>query len=149
MPWRNGFQAHAHSATKSKLEGKHFSTLLPHKTVAIKAGLGWIGKCALLVTKKFGSAIRLTTVLTDADLPVADSVQKSLCDDCLECVKFCPCGAPKGNSWQPGMAREDFFDANACYLQTRKWMKERDLNKHICGICIAVCPWTKKYVKTC
>ncbi|MBC8184585.1 epoxyqueuosine reductase [candidate division KSB1 bacterium] len=142
----NGFQAHAHSVTKSKLKGKQLSTQLPHKTVATKAGLGWIGKCALLVTKEFGSAIRLTTVLTDANLPVADSVEKSLCGDCVECVKYCPGSAPTGNNWQVGMIREEFFDANACYLQTRKWMKERKLNKHICGICIAVCPWTEEYL---
>ena len=30
------------------------STPLPHKTVATRAGIGWIGKCALLVTSDFG-----------------------------------------------------------------------------------------------
>jgi len=141
-----GYQAEALSATKSKLSGKQLSTQLPHKTVATKAGLGWIGKCALLVTKEFGSAIRLTTVLTDTNLPVGNSVQTSLCGDCVECVKFCPGNAPTGNNWQPGMEREELFDAGACYRQTKKWMKERNLNKYICGICIAVCPWTEKYL---
>ena len=140
-----GYKAQPHSATKSKLKGSQLSTQLPHKTVATKAGLGWIGKCALLITKEFGSAIRLTTVVTDANLPAADSVQKSLCGECVECVKDCPGNAPTGNNWQVGMDREELFDANACYRQTRKWMKERELNKHICGICIAVCPWTEKY----
>ncbi|MCL2254578.1 MAG: hypothetical protein FWC09_09055 [Lachnospiraceae bacterium] len=34
------------------------NTILPHKTVATRAGIGWIGKCALLVTEKYGSAGR-------------------------------------------------------------------------------------------
>lgn len=34
---------------------KVYTTRLPHKTVATRAGLGWIGKSALLVTKQYGS----------------------------------------------------------------------------------------------
>ena len=33
------------------------NTALPHKTIATRAGIGWIGKSALLVTTKYGSAI--------------------------------------------------------------------------------------------
>jgi len=39
-----------------------------HKTAATLAGLGWIGKCALLVTPDFGPAVRWASVLTDAPL---------------------------------------------------------------------------------
>ena len=52
---------------------------LPHKTVATRAGIGWIGKCALLVTEKYGSAIRLTTVLTDMDLETDQPINGSKC----------------------------------------------------------------------
>ena len=40
---------------------KH-TTYLPHKTLATLSGIGWIGKCALLVTQKYGSAIRLNSI---------------------------------------------------------------------------------------
>ncbi|MCL2617166.1 MAG: epoxyqueuosine reductase, partial [Defluviitaleaceae bacterium] len=43
-------------------------TLLPHKTVATRAGLGWIGRCAMLVTPEYGSMVRISTILTDAPL---------------------------------------------------------------------------------
>ena len=142
----NGFQAQALPATKGKLKGKQLSTPLPHKTVATIAGLGWIGKCALLVTKQFGSAIRLTSVLTNAALPEGDPIHNSQCGECYECLTFCPAKAPTGKNWQAGIEREDLFDAPACYRQTRKWMKERNLDRHICGICIVVCPWTEKYI---
>lgn len=44
----------------------NFISDLPHKTVATRAGLGWIGKSALLISEDFGGALRLTSVLTDA-----------------------------------------------------------------------------------
>lgn len=31
---------------------ENLMTILPHKTVATKSGLGWIGKCALLVIRE-------------------------------------------------------------------------------------------------
>src|SRR4030043_1250439 len=55
------------------------STKLPQKTVATRAGLGWVGKCTLLITKKYGSAIRLATVLTAAPLAAGQSINESLC----------------------------------------------------------------------
>jgi epoxyqueuosine reductase QueG len=34
----------------------------PHKTAATCAGLGWVGKCALLITPEYGPRLRLGTV---------------------------------------------------------------------------------------
>ena len=45
------------------------TTPLPHKKIAILAGLGWIGKNNLLVTQEYGSALCMCTVLTNAPLP--------------------------------------------------------------------------------
>jgi len=45
-------------------------------------------KCALLITKRFGSAIRLTTVLTDATLNCDTPIDDSLCGDCMDCVQI-------------------------------------------------------------
>ncbi len=126
---------------------KYFVTPLPHKTVATRAGVGWIGKCALLVTKAFGSAVRLTTILTNADLPTAAAVNESQCGDCCACVKVCPARAPSGKHWQVGMDRDMFFDAFACCHLTEKWMTKRHLEHRICGMCIAACPWTQRYLR--
>ena len=56
---------------------------LPHKTVAALAGLGWISKSSLLITPQFGSAIRITSVLTD--MPLKTTHYKY----------WCQCGACK------------------------------------------------------
>ena len=124
---------------------------LPHKTVATKASLGWIGKSALLITKRYGAAIRLATVLTDADLDVADPVEQSMCGDCLDCVDHCPAKAIKGNNWQLRAPRDSIYDAFACCetainLSQRAGIQSPLGRVVICGICINVCPWTQKYI---
>ncbi len=120
---------------------------LPHKTVATRASLGWIGKCALLVTEKFGSAIRLTAVLTNAELPTATAVNESRCNTCSICVNACPGQAASGASWNVGKHRDEFFDAAVCRRAARAQAAKINVQNTICGRCIAVCPWTQKYLK--
>jgi len=124
---------------------------LPHKTVATKAGLGWIGKSALLITKKYGAAIRLATVLTDADLNVAIPTEQSMCGDCRECVDHCPAKAIKGNNWKLGAPRDSIYDAFTCCETAMNLSKRAGIHSSlgrvvICGICVNVCPWTQKYL---
>ena len=123
-------------------------TTLPHKTVATRAGIGWIGKCALLVTKEYGSAIRLSSILTDAPLETALAVNKSRCGDCMACSNACPGGVVSGELWRVGLCRDEFFDSVKC----RKTALERSLlgfggNITICGKCIEVCPFTQNYLR--
>lgn len=123
------------------------STPLPHKTIATRAGIGWIGKCALLVTKTFGSAIRLTSVLSDVELPTADPIDISYCGDCIDCVEICRSDAPSGQNWSVGICRDSFFDAHACRRNAREMTLTRiGIHKSLCGMCIPVCPWTEKYI---
>jgi len=82
------------------------SASLPHKTAAVLAGLGWIGRCDLLVTEAYGSAVRLATVLTDAGLPVGAPLDDGKCDRCTACVDSCPARAVYGREWQPGISRD-------------------------------------------
>lgn len=124
---------------------------LPHKTVATKAGLGWIGKSALLITKEYGPAIRLASVLTDADLDTAEPIEQSMCGDCHDCVDHCPAKAIKGNNWQLGSSRDSIYNAFACCetainLSTQAGIHSPIGRVVICGICINVCPWTQKYI---
>ncbi len=142
---RSGFRAVAAEVTVDELDMETLATALPHKTVATRAGLGWIGRCALLVTKHYGSAVRLTSVLTDAPLPVGAPVEESRCGKCGECVEACPAGAPSGQDWRAGGRREDFFDAFACYKTAQELAGQKGIAHTICGICIAVCPHTKRY----
>jgi len=143
---RNGCDAKSLSATYDHNPAT-LSTPLPHKTVATRAGLGWIGKCALLVTREFGSALRITTVLIDTEIAVGQPVNTSMCGECITCVAACPSHAPSGKNWQPDLPRDSFYNAFACRSTSRELaMKNIGIRETICGRCIAACPWTKKYV---
>ncbi|MEN6357700.1 MAG: 4Fe-4S double cluster binding domain-containing protein [Armatimonadota bacterium] len=123
------------------------STPLPHKTAATRAGLGWIGKCCLLVTEEYGPAVSLMTVHTDAPLTVASPIDNSRCGDCMACAKACPVNAPSGKNREKGMARESFFDALTCYQKIEAGRREFGFELYICGMCIAACPYTQEYIK--
>jgi len=100
-------------------------TKMPHKTVAVNAGLGWIGKSALLVTKEYGSA----------------------CGTCLICTEACPAKAISGRLWSPDLDRDEFFSPLPCQKKARELTKERVHEEAtICGKCIEVCPYTQKYL---
>lgn len=138
-------------AIKPTVEGKDLdyktlTTSLPHKTVARLAGLGWIGKSALLITEEYGAAVRFATVLTDAEFEVAKPLSALSCGDCRKCVESCPAKAISGRNWELGLEREAIYDAFACYDTARKLSKKISLPSTICGICVNACPWTQKYI---
>ncbi|MGB7062762.1 MAG: 4Fe-4S double cluster binding domain-containing protein [Candidatus Zixiibacteriota bacterium] len=143
-----GYKAVSKKPTHAGIDPKTQSTALPHKTVATRAGLGWIGKCALLVTEEYGSAIRISTVLTDAPLEASAPVDDSLCGDCTLCVESCPGKAPSGKNWKVGLHRDSFFDVFACERAAReRGMTKLGIDDTICGICISICPWTIGYIE--
>jgi epoxyqueuosine reductase QueG len=144
---QHGFRANPRMATDEDIDWIELTTPLPHKTVATRAGMGWIGKCGLLVTNEFGSAIRMTVVFTDAYLEGATPIGTSYCGDCKECVTQCPADAATGEDWNKRMSREEYYDAHACHERINQYQIERGLGAKICGICIGVCPFTKKYVR--
>ena len=123
-------------------------TDLPHKTVATRAGLGWIGKSALLVTPQYGPAVRISSLLTDAALDTGEPTDTSKCGSCIACVKHCPGKAISGKLWNVSMDRDAFFDASACRKAARALSAAR-LNEEItlCGKCIEVCPYTRRYLR--
>ncbi len=110
--------------------------IFPHKTAATQAGLGWIGKTALLVTPAFGPRIRLATVFTDLELPADEPVVEGRCGACRRCVDACPASAGRDVTWSAGMTRDELYREKACEHQLEEF---GDVGE-VCGICIAVCP---------
>jgi len=60
------------------------------KRLAQLAGLGNYGKNALIINPVYGPWIRLTPVLTNAELIPDEPFERDLCGDCEECLKACP-----------------------------------------------------------
>jgi len=143
---KNGYRVRLVGPTTENWDKKTLSAEFPHKTAATRAGLGWIGKCALLVTREYGSALRMCTVLTDAPLPVGEPVEQSFCGTCVECRRACPVSAPTGKEWAPGISREDLIDIGACHDKAKTFSDAAELGHTICGICMVACPWTRAYI---
>jgi epoxyqueuosine reductase len=133
-------------AASVRTDPVHIKGDFPHKTAATRAGLGWIGRHCQLITRKFGSWVRLGTVFTDMALPCGPTMEKNFCGRCTRCVGACPAKALKGNAWHPGLPRNAMLDARAC----DQWKKEHYFQYHKghnCGICSAVCPYGLKALK--
>jgi len=142
-----GYRAYPQTVAATKEYGI-FRTIMPHKTVALRAGLGWIGKSALLVTEQYGSAVRLTSVLTDAPIECGSAMTNPRCGGCMICTNACPGKAISGQIWDIGKGRDEYFDAAACRKKARE-ISAASLGKTItlCGKCIEVCPYTQNYIK--
>ena len=148
----HGIEALAVPATVDdrELDGSYFETLrykVSHKMTATRAGLGWIGKTDLLVTRRFGPRVRLATVLTTEPVTApGEPIDESLCGPCLVCVNACPASAATGLAWFAGIDRDRFYNAFICRDYCRMISKERlDKEISLCGLCIAVCPKGRKH----
>ena len=142
-----GFHAVANTTDTVKTD-ENWRSPLPHKTVAVYAGLGWIGKNCLLITERYGGAVRLSSLLTDAPLPFDAPVEKSRCGGCSACVERCPAKAFTGATWTPGIEREKLFDWKRCYPEQLRRMKQATgIETDLCGLCFAVCPYTQRYLR--
>lgn len=120
-----------------------FAGLFPHKTAAVAAGLGTIGRSALFLSDRFGPRVRLATVLTDLDLsegfrPVSTA---NPCANCNACVKACPAMAISGLDFATGGTA--ILDRNACSAHMKQAYQKIGRGA-VCGICISVCPAGKK-----
>ncbi len=133
----------------SSNSGKYLKSLsydISHKMVATRAGLGWIGKTDLLISKKFGPRLRLVTILLDRDPgTTAIPIDKSKCGKCNICVEKCPAHAANGILWNIKVHRDNFFNAFKCREKCGELAKQRlNVDEHICGLCVSVCPIGKK-----
>ncbi len=143
----NGYQAYANT-TKVVKKDENWCTPLPHKTVATQAGLGWIGKNCLLVTKEYGSAIRLSSLLTDAPLPADIPINESQCGGCTVCVRSCPAKALTGVLWNTTTKRDELLHKETCKkMQIQRMKQATGIETDLCGLCFAVCPFTQRYIK--
>ena len=110
------------------------------KPMAMRAGLGWIGKHTNLVSRHFGSWLFLGEVFTTLDLP-PDAPELDHCGSCDRCLRVCPTGAlPEPYRIEPRRC--------ISYLTIEhKGSVDDDLKSAMgnriygCDDCLAVCPW--------
>jgi epoxyqueuosine reductase len=117
---------------------------------AVMAGLGEMSRANRLITPEFGPMVRIFKLITDLPVAIDKPINAGImefCWHCKKCAEACPAGAlsfddeptwgPRGDWNSPGH-RAYFEDSVKCYTY---WQEEASSN---CGICFAVCPFSKK-----
>lgn len=69
------------------------NVMIDFDDAAVRAGLGEIGYCGMLLTPEFGPRQRIQIILTDAELEPDPLLSQEVCDRCRAHVEFCPLGA--------------------------------------------------------
>jgi epoxyqueuosine reductase len=115
------------------------SVPLTERALAVRAGLGFIGKNHMFIHPTLGPQVFLGEVVTTASL-VPDDPVAGVCISCGRCVRMCPTGA---------LEADGQFDARKCisYLTIEhKGTIEPELAKKVgnrvfgCDQCVSVCP---------
>ncbi len=118
------------------------SAPIMERSLAAKAGIGWVGKHSLILNRNAGSWFFLGELLIDLPLPV-DKPQEEQCGRCVACITTCPTGA---------IVAPYTVDARRCisYLtielegaipeEFRPLMGNRIYG---CDDCQLICPWNR------
>ena len=137
------------TVSTSELDSVYSKTLrtdLSHKMVATRAGLGWIGKTDLFISRELGPRLRLVSILLKTPVKSKSKpIDISRCGNCNICVDICPSKAANGKLWDITVDREAFYDPWKCRNQCAEFGRNRlGLDVRICGICVAACPIGQK-----
>ncbi|GAB4334756.1 MAG: tRNA epoxyqueuosine(34) reductase QueG [Calditrichia bacterium] len=127
-------------------EGRIFVDSFPimEKPLAVKAGLGWIGKNTCFIIKKKGSWYHLGGILLNLPLKPDEPLTEDFCGSCHRCMDACPTGA---------LLSAGEMDARRCisYLTiehhgeiTTELVDKMGNLIFGCDICQIVCPWNRK-----
>ena len=108
------------------------------RAAAVRAGIGWFGKNANVLTREYGSWVLLGELITTLELEPDRPLRKN-CGACVECIAQCPTGAigPDGR-----------VDARRCISDLtqlkspipREWRKAIGNRIWGCDDCQTVCP---------
>ena len=109
--------------------------------VAQRAGIGFIGKNGLVISKEFGSYMFLGELITNLDIEPDQPVDYD-CGDCNRCVTACPTSCLIGDGTMNAKRCLSFQtqDKGIMDLEFRKKIKTVIYGCDICQIC---CPYNK------
>ncbi|MFH1017984.1 MAG: tRNA epoxyqueuosine(34) reductase QueG [Pseudomonadota bacterium] len=155
---RYGWGADYHKAVKERLEilagwiasrvQKDFRYVahvdtgpVMERSLARRAGVGWVGKNALVMSEETGSYIVLGELVTTLDLP-NDTPATDRCGTCTKCIDACPTQA---------LVEPYLLDANRCIsyqtIENRRGPLPSAVSEKLsgwvagCDACQEVCPW--------
>ena len=128
------------------VEGRVFVDTAPvlDRAWAVQAGLGWIGKNSMLISRHHGSFVFIGEIITNLELDYNTVPESDFCGSCTRCIEACPTGAINLNRT---------IDARKCIsyltIENREEIPETyhdQMENRVfgCDICQDVCPWNRK-----
>lgn len=99
---------------------------ISQKVLAHLAGLGWIGRSNLLVTRAHGAQVRIGTIFTSTDLEATASPSEDSCGSCQACIPVCPAAAISISRYDVSACRTVVCDSKGDY-------------RTFCGLCMQAC----------
>lgn len=111
---------------------------------AKNAGLGWIGKNAILINPKAGSYVFLGEIIIDVELEY-DVPIKERCGTCTLCINACPTNAIVEPYKLDATKCITYHTVNKRSIEIPQDVVEKlDKKIYACDACQVVCPYNKK-----
>lgn len=123
------------------------SNTLPERYIAYLAGIGFIGRNNMLITKKYGSYVFLGEIITDLYIACKDCRTFSQikeyeeCGDCQICYGECPSKSINVNKINPNICLS--------YITQKKEISDKEIsllkgNVFGCDFCQLKCPYNER-----
>lgn len=123
------------------------SNALPERYIAYLAGVGFIGRNNMIITKKYGSYIFLGEIITDLDIVCEDQRDFSEipkyteCNQCDQCIKECPTKSINKSRSNPNICLS--------YITQKKDISDKEIkllkgNIFGCDFCQIKCPYNEE-----
>lgn len=113
------------------------------KAWAKKAGLGWIGKNANLISRKSGSFFFLAELITDLEMEYDLAPAADHCGTCTRCIDACPTEAIVAPYIVDGSRCISYLTIELKNELPSEFKGKMDNWMFGCDICQDVCPWNK------